>query len=354
MNKDNTPKAPKLRFKGFTGDWEQRKLGELGSTFTGLSGKCKDDFGHGKAKYIPYINIFLNEKIDLENLQSIEIDHKQNSVQYGDIFFTTSSETPEEVGMSSVLTEELNNTYLNSFCFGYRPSVKFNLNFIAFLLRSTSFRANIIFLAQGISRYNISKNKVMDIKISFPSIHEQNLISSYFNKLDNLLTLHQRKLETLKEIKKGLLQKIFSQELRFKDDDGSEFPEWEKLNLEECSILKNKRGTTSKSDYISTETIKANFLGVNKVEEDSSEIQGIEFLTNDILLSNIRPYLKKCWYANRNGCASSDVNVISATKIEQKKIANILTKFDKKIELEENKLAALKKIKKGLLQKMFI
>ena len=188
----NGEKIPEIRFPEFSGDWEQRKLGDMGSTFTGLSGKCKDDFDHGDAKYIPYINIYSNEKIDLNNLKSIEIDQKQNAVQLGDVFFTTSSETPEEVGMSSVLTEDLKDTYLNSFCFGYRPSIKFNLNFLAFLLRSPSFRTDMILLAQGISRYNISKNKVMDIKISIPSLKEQNLIGKFLDNVDATITLHQR------------------------------------------------------------------------------------------------------------------------------------------------------------------
>jgi type I restriction enzyme, S subunit len=60
MNKNNKPKAPELRFPSFTDDWEQRKLGDVGSTYTGLSGKTKVDFGHGKAKFVTYMNVFSN------------------------------------------------------------------------------------------------------------------------------------------------------------------------------------------------------------------------------------------------------------------------------------------------------
>ena len=107
--------------------------------------------------------------------------------------FTTSSETPEEVGMSSVWLENSENTYLNSFCFGYRPSIPFDPYYLAYMLRSSSMRKKIAFLAQGISRYNISKNKMMDIEIPVPTMSEQQQVGGYFRNLDNLITLHQRK-----------------------------------------------------------------------------------------------------------------------------------------------------------------
>ena len=185
---------PEVRFPEFTDAWEQRKLGDMGSTFNGLSGKTKDDFGHGEAKFITYMNVFSNPIADLTMTESIEIDKKQKSVKAGDVFFTTSSETPDEVGMSSVMPEDADNIYLNSFCFGYRPTEKFDLNYLAYVLRADSFRKEMTFLAQGISRYNISKNKVMEVCIPVPTIEEQTKVGRYFRNLDHLITLHQRKL----------------------------------------------------------------------------------------------------------------------------------------------------------------
>lgn len=198
--------VPELRFPGFTDAWEQRKLGDVGSTFTGLAGKCKEDFGHGKAKFITYMNVYLNPIADVEMVESVEIDAKQNRVQNGDVFFTTSSETPEEVGMSSVWLGNTENTYLNSFCFGYRPSEKIDLFYLAYMLRSDAIRQRLILLAQGISRYNISKNKVMEIGIPLPALEEQHLLGAFFNNLDNLITLHQRELEETRKYKKALMQ----------------------------------------------------------------------------------------------------------------------------------------------------
>ena len=203
-------KVPEKRFPGFTDDWEQRKLGEMGQTYTGLSGKTKDDFGHGQARFVTYMNVFSNPISNPEMTEPIEIDPKQNEVEVGDVFFTTSSETPEEVGMSSILLEKRGKTYLNSFCFGFRPSEKIDSYYLAYMLRSESTRAKIILLAQGISRYNISKNKVMEIAVSLPSLDEQKMIGQYFSQLDNLITLHQRKLEEMKRQKKALMQLLLT------------------------------------------------------------------------------------------------------------------------------------------------
>ena len=181
-----------LLFATSTFSWEQRKLGEMGQTYTGLSGKTKDDFGHGQARFVTYMNVFSNPISNPEMTEPIEIDPKQNEVEVGDVFFTTSSETPEEVGMSSILLEKRGKTYLNSFCFGFRPSEKIDSYYLAYMLRSESARAKITLLAQGISRYNISKNKVMEIAVSLPSLDEQKMIGQYFSQLDNLITLHQR------------------------------------------------------------------------------------------------------------------------------------------------------------------
>ena len=202
-------KVPQIRFEGFTEDWEQRKLGDMGSTFTGLSGKTKEDFGHGDAQFITYMNVFSNPVANLEMTEAVEIDAKQNNVKKGDVFFTTSSETPEEVGMSCVMPENKDNIYLNSFCFGYRPTEKFDLDYLAYVLRADSFRKEMKFLAQGISRYNISKNKVMEVSIPVPKLAEQTMIGRYFSSLDHLITLHQRKCDELKEVKKFMLQNMF-------------------------------------------------------------------------------------------------------------------------------------------------
>lgn len=187
--KQNTPE---IRFEGFTDPWEQRKLGNCGTTYGGLTGKTKKDFGHGSARFIPYTNVFDNPLTDTKRLEAVEIDSSQNQVVYGDVFFTVSSETPDEVGMSSVWLSDQEDVYLNSFCFGYRQAPTFDPHFLAYMLRSRSVRSNLTLLAQGISRFNISKNKVMELRVLVPSAVEQKQLGQYFTKLDSLITLHQR------------------------------------------------------------------------------------------------------------------------------------------------------------------
>ncbi len=206
----NGETVPEVRFPGFTDAWEQRKLGEVGKTFTGLSGKTKEDFGHGDAHFVTYMNVYSNPISDPNMVENVEIDTKQQEVKKGDVFFTTSSETPEEVGMSSVWLSDAPHIYLNSFCFGFRPTVNiFNPYYLAYLLRSNNIRNKMMILAQGISRYNISKNKVMKLDVTIPNIREQQKIGEFFKQLDTLITLHQRKLEHLELMKKGLLQQMF-------------------------------------------------------------------------------------------------------------------------------------------------
>ena len=203
----------------------------MGETFTGLSGKTKEDFGHGDAEFVTYMNVFTNPIAASNGTENVEIDGCQSLVQYGDVLFTTSSETPEEVGMSSIWLENRANVYLNSFCFGYRLAVNFDPHYIAFMLRSAPIRKKFIFLAQGISRYNISKNKVMEMTVPMPKLNEQKIIGVFFTHLDNLITLHQRKLDKMKELKKAFLNLIFSQKLRFRGFTES----WEPRKLKDIT-----------------------------------------------------------------------------------------------------------------------
>lgn len=193
-------------------DWVRVTLAELGNTFNGLSGKTKDDFGNGK-RYIQYKQIFDSSKIIIENCGLVNIleSENQNGVQYGDIFFTISSETPNEIGMSSVLLDDIKGVYLNSFCFGFRLNSfeKLLPEFARFLFRSKAIRNEIKKLAQGSTRYNMSKTELLKMEISLPSIEEQQQISSLLSKIDNKIQTEKVILEQLEKQKKYLLQQMF-------------------------------------------------------------------------------------------------------------------------------------------------
>ncbi len=206
-----------IRFKDETGedypDWEDKKLNHLGDTYTGLSGKTKENFGIGNAQYIVYKNVFTNivAKSELVELVELNNNESQNKVAKGDLLFTTSSETPNEVGMVSCWNYDIDNIYLNSFCFGYRlfDKEKYSPIFMAYLLRSEEYRKKIFILAQGSTRYNISKNELMKIMVAIPHINEQNKIVEFLSGLYNKTEKEQEKLEQLIQLKKGLLQQLF-------------------------------------------------------------------------------------------------------------------------------------------------
>jgi type I restriction enzyme S subunit len=209
-----------VRFKEFHEEWEEVRLGDIGYTYGGLNNKTAEDFGCGNAQYITYKNIFDNDKIDILIFDNVKINNneKQNRVMYGDILFTTSSETPEEVGMSSVLLDEIDELYLNSFCFGYRLN---DLNilspqFARFYFRSFHMRDKISRLAQGSTRFNLSKLQVMKIKIKLPSLPEQQKIAQVLSIADKEIELLKQKLEELKKQKKGLMQRLLTGEVRVK------------------------------------------------------------------------------------------------------------------------------------------
>jgi len=208
--------SQEIRFKDDSGnnypDWQEKKLGQIGKTFNGLTGKTKKDFGNGKP-FIQYMQIFSSAKIDKSKFGFVNLkeNEKQNKVRYGDVFFTTSSETPLEIGYASVLTEEIEELYLNSFCFGFRANSLSELypDFASYLFRSQSLRKQIVKLAQGSTRYNMSKVQLLKILVKLPSLKEQKKIADFLTLIDNKIENTLFQLEKTKEFKKGLLQQMF-------------------------------------------------------------------------------------------------------------------------------------------------
>ena len=400
-------KTPKLRFKGFVDDWGQRKLGSIGSTYTGLSDKTKEDFGHGEAQYITYLNIFLNTVSDITMTDKVEIDTTQNEVKYGDVLFTTSSETPEEVGMSSVWMGDSPNTYLNSFCFGFRPNQKINPYFLGYSLRAPYMRDKIKILAQGISRYNISKNKVMELEISLPNNEEQKLLGTFLQRIDLIITLHQRKLEHLNLKKKALLQKLFPK-------NGDRYPElrfpgftdaWEQRKLSEIFTINPKTELPDEFKYVDLESVVGtNLLGFQVIKKENAPSRAQRLASyGDVFYQTVRPYqrnnylfenvdkdmvfstgyaqlrskldsyflltlvqndnfvkvvLDNCTgtsYPAINGSELGKITVqIPPNEIEANQIGKVFRGIDKSITLHQRKLDCLISIKKALLQQLFV
>lgn len=178
---------------------EFKPLGELGVFFGGLTGKSKDDFKDGNAKFITYVNIYSNPALNIDVNDFVKVDEKekQNRIQKGDILFTGSSETPNECGFTSVVTCEISEPiYLNSFCFGLRLSnpALFNLDFLKHILRSEELRKQIGKTASGVTRFNVSKARLSKVVLPIPPLEVQNEIAKILDRFtDYAAELQARK-----------------------------------------------------------------------------------------------------------------------------------------------------------------
>lgn len=385
-------------------DWKILRLSDIGHTYTGLSGKNKDDFGTGQP-YIPYLNIFNNTIIkDGEfDFVRIDINENQSKVEKGDIFFTTSSETPNEVGMCSAFCGETKDLYLNSFCFGFRISVhnKVSPIYLAHYFRSQIGRKIIYRLAQGATRYNLSKTSLLNQSFYIPTYPEQISIANILNRWDLCIDKIKENIKLNEKRKKALIQQLLTGKKRlkgFKD-------KW--INVKICDIAKeiNKRNGKNKeiivlsctkydglvpsleyfgrkiySDDLSTYKIvpKHTFAyATNHIEEGSIGYQEsydealispmyTVFKTNDncnddfiykLLKTHryIHEYNKRMEGSiNRRGGLRWDefskIKLSLPSFEEQSAISNILKKAEKEIELLKRKLEFLKKQKQGLMQ----
>lgn len=199
-------------------DWFSYEIYQLGNPYGGLSGKSKKDFFAGNSFYIPFLNIMHNPIIDQKYFDKVNVsfDENQNKAQKGDIFFNGSSETPEELGMCSVLLEDIPNLYLNSFCFGFRLNEELETNglFLAYFFRSNYGRNIMRILAQGATRHNLSKNNFLNTNIRIPKPQEQTRIATILSDMDAEIKVLEKKLAKYKLIKQGMMQNLLTGKIR--------------------------------------------------------------------------------------------------------------------------------------------
>lgn len=205
-----------VRFKADDGsgfpDWEEKTLGEEGQFYGGLSGKGKEDFDCGNGRFVTYMNVYKNIFASRDAMGRVKVGdaEKQNKVRYGDILFTQSSETVDEVGLSSVYLYD-DEPYLNSFCMGYRFNNPANVcpEFIGYCMRSNEIRKSIMLMGQGISRINLGAKRLATVKYKIPSLPEQRKIADCLASMDEVIQKSKNELAKWQELKKGLLQQMF-------------------------------------------------------------------------------------------------------------------------------------------------
>lgn len=203
------------------------RLKEIGTFYSGLSGKSKSDFSEGNALLVTYRNIFNNPVLNpaIKDTVVVGKDEKQNEVLWGDILITGSSETPADAGMSSVvLFNPQEKMYLNSFCFGFRLN---DMNealpsYIGHLLRNTSIRAAISKTAFGVTRFNVNRMRFADIEIPLPPLNIQKEIVSILDSFTSLIDKMKQEAEMRKKQMDYYREKLFS--------FGKEECEWRTLN----------------------------------------------------------------------------------------------------------------------------
>lgn len=165
-------------------------MSDLGILFGGLIGKSKADFSHGNARYLSYMNVFNNIAVNpgAEDFVRVGPGERQRSLAFGDIIFTGSSESSNEVGMTSVVTSQLDEPlYLNSFCIGFRPGGDdLEPEFAKHLFRSSVLRQQIIKTANGVTRFNVSKQRLGKVQVPIPERGEQIRIAKVLDDFEAL------------------------------------------------------------------------------------------------------------------------------------------------------------------------
>ena len=184
---------------------------ELGYSYSGLSGKSAKDFGSGKP-FITYLNVYSNIIVDETDYQYVRINdgEKQNIVRTGDVLFTLSSETPEEVGIGSVYLGE-KEVYLNSFCFGIhieRNQLAYS-PYLSYYVTSTAFRKFIYPFAQGSTRFNLCKADFEKASIKLPSLDNQKRISAMLDCIAEKIQAEKAILEYYNIQRQYLLRQMF-------------------------------------------------------------------------------------------------------------------------------------------------
>ena len=396
-------KNPQLRFEGFTDDWEQRKLESLCEVFTdGDWIEAKDQSNSG-VRLIQTGNIGITEYLDKENNKKWISEEtlkrlRCEEVYPGDILI---SRLPDPAGRACILPNLGIRMITAVDCTIIRTSKEYDSKYLVqYLSTPTYFKIVNSFLGGG-TRQRISRKNLSKIDIPVPHIFaEQQKIGEYFSNLDRLITLHQRKLDLLKEQKKGFLQKMFPKngekvpELRFKGftDDWEERKIKDIFKITRGKVLAATETSEEKSDIspfpvYSSQTKNNGLMGYYK---DYLFDTAITWTTDGANAGTVSYRSGRFYSTNVNGVLISDKgytnkaiseilnleawkwvshvgnpklmnNVMGDISImipssfeEQDRLSDFLNQLDDTIALHQRKLDLLKEQKKGFLQKMFV
>lgn len=258
MEKQN---IPVLRFAEFQGNWTISQLGDLLEFKNGINAS-KDQYGSGY-KFINVLDILNNDFITHDKIVgSVNVEQRivdKYPVDYGDILFQRSSETREEVGTASVYLDKKHTATFGGFVIRGRKTGEYEPVYLNYLLKTDLSRNQITSKSGGSTRYNVGQGILSSIKLPFPTLPEQQKIAAFLTTVDSKLQGLKKKKELLEQYKKGVMQKLFSQALRFKparplggDESGNPYPNWEKKKLGEIAERKTRKNKDNSINNVFT------------------------------------------------------------------------------------------------------
>ena len=401
MKETEMKRVPKLRFPEFTDDWEQRKLGEI---YTERNERGNDNLEilsvsihHGVSSGE------LDSNVLGKNVKRSEDKSLYKHVYEGDLVFNMMRAWQGAIGI--VKNEGMiSPAYISAI-----PNKNVYSKFMDYCLRRDEVINQINNLSYGVTdfRKRLYWNGFTKVNIMLPSVQEQDKLTELFHNLDKFITLQQRKIKNLKSLKKGMMQKLFNQEVRFKADDGSEFPEWEKKpfgdvvsefkvktkvededTLLSCAIngmflnselfghqrgqsnigyLKIKKGTlilSAQNLHLGNANVNLRFEhGIISPAYKTYDIVGClaEYMSQWAKWDMTKQFFYNATIVGASECRRNvDWNMLYSQLFavpclaEQQKIAECLSALDDVIEKQKATLAAWEELKKGLLQQMFV
>ena len=229
-------------FTTFSAEWKKTSMGHIGTIYGGLSGKSKVDFGSGNARYVTFLGVLENVILDVRHTERVHVGRgeSQNPVLKGDLLFNASSETPGDLAIGAVMREQLDNLYLNSFCFGFRIHDKnrYVPLFLAYFFRGTVGRDIMNALAQGATRYNMSKSQFRALELSIPCGDEQRAIAEALSDVDGLLNALEALIAKKQAIKQATMQQLLTGKTCLPGFSGA----WERGILADFGVFQSGSG----------------------------------------------------------------------------------------------------------------
>ena len=404
-------KVPKLRFKEFEDEWEEKKLKEISILIT--KGTTPKKFSSKGINFIKIESILGN---NIDNYKCLYVDINTNNIELkrsilkeNDILFAIAGAT---IGKVAIVKKENLPANTNQALSIIRLNNNINNIFILHILDSNIMKKYIKLNISIGAQPNLNLEQVSNFNFKIPSLEEQTKIANFLSDVDKIIEEQELKVKDIELYKKGMMQRIFKQEIRFKDDNGQDYPEWEEKKLGEIGCF--YRGFSYNSNDVSNNGLLV--LRSNNIQDNKINYESLQFVSKackknlilkdkDILICMANgskklvgknaEYISNYKYNNVTAgafcsifrsenilakyilqtnkysqylsvlLAGTNINNLKNTDIEnlkfdipcleeQTKIANFLSILDSKIEQEKGKLDDLKLLKKGLLQQMFV